>query len=1553
MKREKWNKRLAAMMTLVILFGMLPFSQFGSEKVHAIAAQDAVEGLTWTSKSSGAATALRGVTHGNGTFVAVGTPPMPFTGNNGPMQNGDLYRTSTDGEAWSTRTTGTSHELRSVTYGSNGFVGVGYYRDYYYGQQKDYGQISTSADGLNWNRQNNGTGNAFFGVTYGGNGYVAVGATYDIDFNATPLILSSTNGVTWTSRHSQGSGTLNAIAYGNGLYVAVGSLGTILTSPDAVTWTASNSTVTSNIRNVTYGNGVFLAVGSGGKILTSSDGAAWTLGNPPATHTTTAFWGATYGKGTYLIVGNNGTILSSTDAQTWTARESGTTNPLYAAVYDGETFMAVGEYGTVLIGQYQLEYSAGAGGSLTGAAAQGVTPGASGSAVTAVPDVGYQFVSWSDGETAATRTDNNIFADKSVTANFEIKVYSLTYTADAGGSLSGIDNQSVIHGSDGTEITAVPDAHYHFTGWSDGYATANRTDSNVTDNKAVSAGFAIDTFALSYSASAGGTITGLASQNVDYGEDGALVTATPNTGYHFVNWSDGVEAEARTETNVIEAKSLTANFAINEYLLTYSAGANGSLEGTASQTVNHGSNGTEVTAKPAAGYHFVNWSDGETAASRTDLQVTGSKNVTANFAINAYSLTYTAGAGGSLTGTTGQTVNHGSDATTVTAVPNTGYHFIGWSDAIMDAARTDVNVTGNIAATASFAINAYTLNYTAGDGGTLTGTASQSVNHGLNGTAVTATPDAGYHFVSWSDGELSATRTDSVVTGSVSVVASFAINEYTLQYAANAGGSLEGTSSQNINHGSSGTMVTAKPDEGYHFVGWSDGATTASRTDSPITGNINVSASFAINEYTLTYSAGQNGSLSGLTTQTVKHGDDGTTVTASPAAGYHFVSWSDGVQEASRIDLQVEANKSVTANFSIDTFTLTYTSDAGGTLDGVTVQQVNHGADGTEVTAIPDTGYDFVDWSDGETAASRTDMNITSNKSLIAHFAIREYTLNYTAGMNGSLEGSTSQTVNHGASGATVTAVPAAGYHFVSWSDGVLDAARTDSSVSNHIQVSASFAINEYTLEYTTSSGGSLSGMTTQKVNHGSDGTEVAAAPDPGYTFTGWSDGITTARRTDLEVTADLHAVAEFTIIPLTSPSVNSDVPILINGKPMTIGIMTSSTRGDQTVKKVALDPAKLEQMIAGKGQVITIQLNTAADVFIAELTGQTIQMLEQMEVVLLLQTDFGAYTLPANRISVSELAKQLGQDASLANIKLEIEMSKSSAQIVKMADEAAIKGGYTIVLPPLDFSIKARSGNSSMEWNQFKEYVERMAAIPAGVDAKKITTGVVVEADGTIRHVPTKIVILEGKTYAAINSLTNSTYAVIWNPITYPDVANHWAMDAVNDMGSRKIINGVSANAFKPDQAITRAEFAAIIVRALGLKPEPGSSAFTDVKASDWYSSYVQTAYANDLISGFGEHTFKPTDKITREQAMTIIAKMMKLTGLQAELQENDAEQVLSQFEDSDNISGWAKESIIACLQSGIVSGKTSKLVAPKDLISRAEVAMLAQRILKASGLI
>ena len=148
-----------------------------------------------------------------------------------------------------------------------------------------------------------------------------------------------------------------------------------------------------------------------------------------------------------------------------------------------------------------------------------------------------------------------------------------------------------------------------------------------------------------------------------------------------------------------------------------------------------------------------------------------------------------------------------------------------------------------------------------------------------------------------------------------------------------------------------------------------------------------------INSYTLTYTAGANGKLKNGNTnltspwsQTVNYGGTGSTITAVASANYRFSSWSDGSTANPRTDTSVSADISVTANFVADTYTLTYTAGANGTISGTSPQTVNYQASGSEVTAVPNSGYVFTSWSDGVTTANRTDLNVTANKTVSANF---------------------------------------------------------------------------------------------------------------------------------------------------------------------------------------------------------------------------------------------------------------------------------------------------------------------------------------------------------------------------------------------------------------------------------------------------------------------------------------------------------------------------------------------------------------------------------------
>lgn len=215
---------------------------------------------------------------------------------------------------------------------------------------------------------------------------------------------------------------------------------------------------------------------------------------------------------------------------------------------------------------------------------------------------------------------------------------------------------------------------------------------------------------------------------------------------------------------------------------------------------------------------------------------------------------------------------------------------------------------------------------------------------------------------------------------------------FTATYSVTDGGYIDGETTQKVESGNNGLTVVAVPNYGYEFVKWSDGRAEATRQDINVTADISVTAEFKVKieeqtkEYTVTYKANEGGSINGNANQTVREGKDGTEVTAVPNDGYKFVTWSDGLTEATRQDKNVTKTISVTAIFEKHTYILTYVAGEGGYLIGNATQTVNYGENGTKVTAIPNDGYKFVKWSDDVTSDTRQDIKINSAINVTAEF---------------------------------------------------------------------------------------------------------------------------------------------------------------------------------------------------------------------------------------------------------------------------------------------------------------------------------------------------------------------------------------------------------------------------------------------------------------------------------------------------------------------------------------------------------------------------------------
>ncbi len=704
---------------------------------------------------------------------------------------------------------------------------------------------------------------------------------------------------------------------------------------------------------------------------------------------------------------------------------------------------------------------------------------------------------------------------------------SLTISASAGanGTISPSGSVGVSYGGN-QSFTITANANYHVAdvlvdGVSQG-PVASYSFTSVVVNHTISATFAINTFTITASAGAHGSISPSGPVVVNYGADTSF-TITPATGYHIADVTvDGSSIGAvasHTFTSVSANHTIAATFAINTYTITASAGANGSISPSGGVVVNYGSD-TTFTITPATGYHVADVTvDGSSigaVTTHTFTSVSANHTIAATFAINTYTITASAGANGSISPSGGIVVNYGSD-TSFTITAATGYHI---ADVTVDgssigavASHSFTSVSANHTIAASFAIDTLTITASAGANGSISPSGAVAVVYGSD-QPFTITPAIGYHvadvLVDGSSVGAVASHTFTSVTANHTISASFAIDTLTITASAGANGSISPSGAVTVLYGSD-QGFTITPSTGYHVAdvlvdGSSIGA-VASHTFTSVTTNHTISASFAIDTLTVSASAGAGGSISPSGAVGVLYGSDqGFTIT--PSAGYHVSDVSvDGTSigaAAKYTFTNVTANHTIAASFAIDTLTITASAGANGSISPSGAVGVLYGSD-QGFTITPATGHHVSDVSvDGTSigaVAKYTFTNVTANHTIAASFAIDTLTVTATAGANGSISPSGAVSVLYGSDqGFMIT--PASGYHVL---DVTVDgtplgalAKYTFTNVTANHTISASFSINQFAIKAIADAHGTISPSGVVLVDSGAS-QSFTITPDTGY----------------------------------------------------------------------------------------------------------------------------------------------------------------------------------------------------------------------------------------------------------------------------------------------------------------------------------------------------------------------------------------------------------------------------------------------------------------------
>ena len=186
---------------------------------------------------------------------------------------------------------------------------------------------------------------------------------------------------------------------------------------------------------------------------------------------------------------------------------------------------------------------------------------------------------------------------------------------------------------------------------------------------------------------------------------------------------------------------------------------------------------------------------------------------------------------------------------------------------------------------------------------------------------------------------------------------------------------------------------------------------------------------------------------------------------------------------------------------------------------------------------------------------------------------------------------------------------------------------------------------------------------------------------------------------------------------------------------------------------------------------------------------------------------------------------------------------------------------------------------------------------------------------------------------------------------ITFTDIKASPNKEAIEALASREIINGMGDDRFAPENTMTRAQFATIVVKALGLTPKANSK-FKDVAASAWYAPYVGTANSFGIVNGISDTEFNPEGNIKRQEAAVMVARAAKLCGLDTTMSETDATDVLCVYYDYRTIASWAKEAMAWCVENELVDTDVARLEPSQDIL-RGEIAEMLYRMLGLANLL
>ena len=777
---------------------------------------------------------------------------------------------------------------------------------------------------------------------------------------------------------------------------------------------------------------------------------------------------------------------------------------------------------------FTITSSAGTGGMITPVGSSSVKYDSS-IKYTITPNLGFVldtlFVNGNKVDSISSYTFDTLKANKTISAKFKIQTFTITSSAGSGGSINPVGT-SIVKYDSSIKYTITPSAGFVLdTLFVNGLkvdSISSYTFDTVTINKTIFAKFKVQTFTITSSVGTGGMITPVGSSIVKY-DSSLKYTITPNAGFVldtlFVNGLKVDSISSYTFDTVTINKTIFAKFKVQTFTITATAGAGGNINPSGTNIVKYDSS-LKYTITPNAGFVldtlFVNGNKVDSISSYTFDTVTINKTIFAKFKVQTFTITATAGAGGSISPIGTRSVKYDSSLK-YTITPNAGFVldtlFVNGNKVDSISSYTFDTVKINKTILAKFKIQTFTITSSAGTGGMITPVGSSSVKYDSS-LKYTITPNAGFVldtlFVNGIKVDSISSYTFDSVRINKTITAIFKIKTFTITSSAGTGGMITPVGSNIVKYDSS-LKYTITPNAGFVldtlFVNGLKVDSISSYTFDTVTINKTIFAKFKVQTFTITATAGAGGNINPSGTNIVKY-DSSIKYTITPNAGFVidtlFVNGNKVDSISSYTFDSVKENKTIFAKFKVKTFTITATAGAGGSISPIGTSIVKYDSS-LKYTITPNAGFVldtlFVNGNKVDSISSYTFDTVTINKTIFAKFKVQTFTITATAGAGGSISPIGTSSVKYDSS-LKYTITPNAGFVldtlFVNGNKVDSISSYNFDTVRINKTIFAKFKVQTFTITATAGAGGSISPIGTRSVKYDSS-LKYTITPNAGF----------------------------------------------------------------------------------------------------------------------------------------------------------------------------------------------------------------------------------------------------------------------------------------------------------------------------------------------------------------------------------------------------------------------------------------------------------------------